>query len=100
MGAHIFPFGSQAIQREQGKIRACYLCAAIEGTTRGGCMTWAHNLLSRCKYILYTTQYSNLTSLVERGEAVEAVAVADCCGREQEALYYYSEIQVVYIVII
>ena len=28
------------------------------------------------------------------------VAVADCCGREQEALYYYSEIQVVYIVII
>ena len=32
--------------------------------------------------------------------AVEAVAVADCCGREQEALYYYSEIHVVYIVII
>ena len=63
-------------------------------------MTQAHNLLSRCKYILYTTQYSNLTSFMGRGEAVEAVAVAGCCGREQEALYYYSEIQVVYIVII
>ena len=25
---------------------------------------------------------------------------ADCCGREQEVLYYYSKIQVVYIVII
>ena len=39
MGAHIFPFGPQAIQQGQGKIRACYSCAAIEGATRGGCMT-------------------------------------------------------------
>ena len=28
------------------------------------------------------------------------VAVADCCGREQEALYYYSVHGLVYIVII
>ena len=36
-----------------------------------------------------------------RGERlVEAVAVADCCGREQQALYYYSRIQVVDIVMI
>ena len=61
MGAHIFPFGPQAVQQGQGKIRACYLCAAIEGAARDGCMTRAHNLLSRHKYILYTTQYSNLT---------------------------------------
>ena len=57
-------------------------------------------LLSRRKYILYTTQYSNLTSLVERGEAVEAVAVADCCGREQEALLLHGGKYTVYIVII
>ena len=56
MGTHIFPFGPQAIQQGLGKIRACYLCAAIEGTTRGGCMTWAHNLLSRHKvYCIYYT---------------------------------------------
>ena len=35
----------------------------------------AMGLLSRRKYILYTTQYSNLTKLVERGVAVEA----GCC---------------------
>ena len=34
MGTHIFPFGPQAIQQGQGKIRACYFCAAIEGATR------------------------------------------------------------------
>ena len=28
--------------------------------------------------------------MVERGEAVEAVAVADCCGREQEVLLLHS----------
>ena len=100
MGTHIFPFGPQAIQRGQGKIRACYSCAAIEGATKSGCMTQAHNLLSRRKYILYTTQYSNLTNWWRGESAVEAVAVANYCGREQEALYYYSEIQVVYIVII
>ena len=32
--------------------------------------------------------------------AVEAVAVADCCGREQEALLLHDGIQGVYIVII
>ena len=57
-------------------------------------------MLSRRKYILYTTQYSNLTSLVERGEAVEAVAVADCCGREQEVLLLHGGKYTVYIVII
>ena len=100
MGTHIFPFGPQAIQRGQGKIRACYSCAAIEGTTKSGCMTWAHNLLSRRKYILYTTQYSNLTSWWRGERLLRLFEVADCCGREQEVLYYYSEIQVVYIVII
>ena len=39
MGAHIFPFGPQAIQRGQGKIRACYFCAAIEGATRSVIIT-------------------------------------------------------------
>ena len=38
-------------------------------------MTQAHNLLSRRKYILYTTQYSNLTNWWRGESAVEAVAV-------------------------
>ena len=49
-------------------------------------------------YILQ--QYSTLTSQ-GRGEGLLRLLLGvDCCGREQEALYYYSEIQVVYIVII
>ena len=49
-------------------------------------------------YILQ--QYSTLTSW-GRGEGrLRLLLGADCCGREQEALYYYSEIQVIYIVII
>ena len=101
MGAHIFPFGPQAIQQGQGKIRVCYFCAAIEGATRSGCMTWAHNLLSRRK--VYSILYSSTLILPSnrRGERLlRLLLLLDCCGREQEALYYYSEIQVVYIVII
>ena len=74
IGAHIFPLGPQAVQQGQGKIRACYLCAAIEGATRGGCMTRAHNLLSRS--IVYSIYYNSTLLSPVRGEgrAVEAVA--------------------------
>ena len=66
MGTHIFPFGPQAVQRGQGKIRAYYFCAAIEGTTRSGCMTRAHNLLSR--RIVYSIYYNSTLLLPVRGE--------------------------------
>ena len=65
------------------------------------CRSHLLNMLSRRK--VYSILYSSTLILPSnrRGERlVEAVAVADCCGREQEVLYYYSEIQVVYIVII
>ena len=58
-------------------------------------------LLSRRK--VYSILYSSTLILPSnrRGERLlRLFEVAGCCGREQEALYYYSEIQVVYIVII
>ena len=49
--------------------------------------------MSLIPLVLDILQHSTLILPVNRregGGAVEAVAVADCCGREQEALYYYS----------
>ena len=53
--------------------------------------------------IVYSIYYNSTLLLPVRGEGERLLRLllgADCCGREEEALCYYSEIQVVYIVII
>ena len=57
-------------------------------------------MLSRHK--VYSILYSSTLILPSnrRGVAVEAVTVADCCGREQEALLLHGGKYMVYIVII
>ena len=79
-----------------------------DGPTRK--WTYMHNLylfssdwvVEQAQSIFYILQHSTLILPVSReGEVLLRLLLgADCCGREQEVLYYYSEIQVVYIVII
>ena len=60
------------------------------------------HLLSRHKvYSIYYSTVLLILPVSREGEVLLRLLLgADCCGREQEVLYYYSEIQVVYIVII
>ena len=62
--AHLNPISPHAIQRGHGKIRACYSCAAYEGAAKSGCMTRAHNLLSR--RIVYSIYYNSTLLLPDR----------------------------------
>ena len=58
-------------------------------------------LVEQAQSIFYILQHSTLILPVSReGEVLLRLLLVLDDGREQEALYYYSEIQVVYIVII
>ena len=55
----------QPARAPQGKIRVLVAAAAAKGTASNRVLTWAHNLLSRAEYILYTAEL--LLVLPERG---------------------------------